>query len=383
MSFSMAVSDEIEVKEMVENLVKPVPEEVLKLQETASNNVNAILNLDEDSTENFDQRKLIVKTIEEFGLQTMQSSSQKNSLLKVSVDKLSKSGDEGGTVAKGLSELQIQLKDLDPSIVDFAKTGFLGKFFNPLRAYFQKYEKADAVISDIVISLDKGKKTLQNDNTTLEFEQQGLRTLTKTLQKEIELGIMMDQLIEAGLEKIKLENNDPDKVKFIAEEVLFPLRQRVMDLQQMLVVNQQGIIAYEVVIRNNRELIRGVERAKTVTVSALKNAITVASALYNQKIVLKKIEALNQTTNSIIAGTSSMLKTQGAEIQKQAIESSISVDTLKQSFADVIEAMDSINEYKQAALPQMRSTIESFKELADVGEKQIQKFEKGNATQLI
>lgn len=75
-------------------------------------------------------------------------------------------------VAKGLTELNLQLKDLDPSAVDFAKTGFLGKFFNPLRSYFAKYQKADAVISDIIISLDKGKTVLKNDNTTLEFEQQ-------------------------------------------------------------------------------------------------------------------------------------------------------------------------------------------------------------------
>lgn len=83
-----------------------------------------------------------------------------------------------------MTELNLQLKDLDPSAVDFAKTGFLGKFFNPLRSYFAKYQKADAVISDIIISLDKGKTVLKNDNTTLEFEQQALRELTKKLQKK-------------------------------------------------------------------------------------------------------------------------------------------------------------------------------------------------------
>lgn len=98
----------------------------------------------------------------------------------------------------------------------------------------------------------------------------------------------MDESIEAQIELAKLRNEDPDKIRFITEEVLFPLRQRVMDLQQMLVVNQQGIMAIEVVVRNNKELIRGVDRAKNVTISALKISVTVASALYNQKIVLKK-----------------------------------------------------------------------------------------------
>ncbi|ALC90573.1 KlaA protein [Bacillus sp. FJAT-18017] len=380
MSFSMNVASPEEVKALVEEQVKPVPKEVSELQKAANQNVLSIMELD---VESLDKRKEILKSIESFGLSTMKTSSNKNSLLQVSVGNLSKQGDEGSRVAKGLTELQTHLKDLDPSMIDFAKTGFLGKLFNPLRAYFQKYEKADGVISDIVTSLEKGKVTLKNDNTTLEIEQQGLRDLTKILRKEIELGTLMDEAIEVQIEQAKTKDEDPEKIRFITEEVLFPLRQRVMDLQQMLTVNQQGIIAYEVVIRNNRELIRGVERAKTVTISALKIAVTVASALYNQKIVLKKIEALNATTNDLIAGTSKMLKVQGVEIQKQAMESSVSVETLKVAFADVIEAMDSISAYKQQALPKMRETINQFKELAETGEKQIQRLEKGNEVNLL
>ncbi|MNB97542.1 TelA-like protein [compost metagenome] len=375
MSFTMEVVSQEKLKSVIEEQVKPEPEEVSQLKALAVNNVSAILDL---NLESLDKRKAVLQSIDSFGMETMRSSSDKNSLLQISVGNLSKTGDEGGQVAKGLTELNLQLKDLDPSAVDFAKTGFLGKFFNPLRSYFAKYQKADAVISDIIISLDKGKTVLKNDNTTLEFEQQSLRELTKKLQKEIQLGMLMDQEIETQLEAAKLRDEDEEKVRFITEEVLFPLRQRVMDLQQMLVVNQQGIMAIEVVIRNNKELIRGVDRARNVTVSALKISVTVASALYNQRIVLKKIELLNQTTDSLISGTSKMLKNQGAEIHKQSLESSISLDTLKQAFTDVLSALDSISTYKQEALPKMRETINQFRELADNGEQQIVRLEKGN-----
>lgn len=375
MSFSMEVPSQEEIKVAIEEEVKPVPEEVAKLKELADNNVNAIMSLD---LESLDNRKGILQSIDTFGMNTMRSSSEKNQLLQITVGNLSKTGDDGGQVAKGLAELNIQLKDLDPSAVDFAKHGLLGKLFNPLRAYFARYEKADAVIADIIVSLDKGKTTLKNDNTTLEIEQQTLRDLTKKLQKEIELGTLMDASIEQQVEAAKVRGEDPEKIRFITEEVMFPLRQRLMDLQQMQVVNQQGIMAIEVVVRNNKELIRGVDRAKNVTVSALKIAVTVASALYNQKIVLKKIELLNQTTNELIAGTSRMLKDQGAAIHKQALEANISVDTMKQAFTDVLSALDSISAFKQEALPKMRETINQFRELADTGEKQIQRLERGN-----
>ncbi|MCG7406616.1 toxic anion resistance protein [Paenibacillus sp. ACRRX] len=375
MSFSMEVASPEDIQAAIEQEVKPVPEEVAKLQALADSNVASIMSLDLDSLE---KRKEILQSIDSFGMNTMRTSSGKNNLLQVSVGNLSKTGDEGGQVAKGLTELHMQLKDLDPSVIDFTKTGFLGKLFNPLRAYFLKYQKADAVIADIVVSLDKGKTTLKNDNTTLEIEQQALRDLTKKLQKEIELGTLMDSSIETQIETAKARNEDTDKIRFITEEVLFPLRQRVMDMQQMMVVNQQGIMAIEVVTRNNKELIRGVDRAKNVTISALKISVTVASALYNQKIVLKKIELLNQTTNELIAGTSRMLKDQGAHIHKQSLETNISVETLKQAFTDVLSALDSISTYKQEALPKMRDTIDQFRELADTGEQQIQRLEKGH-----
>ncbi|GIP60493.1 toxic anion resistance protein [Paenibacillus sp. FSL W8-0186] len=375
MSFSMEVINPEEIKSAIEEQVKPDNEEVSQLKELALNNVSAILDLDIESLE---KRKAILQSIDSFGMSTMRVSSEKNALLHVSVGNLSKTGDDGGQVARGLTELHIQLKDLDPSLIDFTKTGILGKFFNPLRHYFAKFEKADAVISGIISSLDKGKSVLKNDNTTLEFEQQALRELTKKLQKEIQLGMLMDEEIESQLGAAKLRQESEDKIRFITEEVLFPLRQRVMDLQQMLVVNQQGIMAIEVVMRNNKELIRGVDRARNVTVSALKISVTVASALYNQKIVLKKIELLNQTTNNLISSTSRMLKDQGAAIQKQALETSISVDTLKQAFTDVLSALDSISTYKQNALPKMRETINQFRELAESSEEQIQRLEKGH-----
>jgi len=108
----------------------------------------------------------------------------------------------------------------------------------------------------------------------------------------------------------------------------------------------------------------------------------VASALYNQKIVLKKIQMLNETTNDLITSTSRMLKNQGADIQKQSMQTNVSAEDLKTAFADVMEALDSINSYKQEALPKMRETIEQFRELAAKGEEQIQQLEKGHKLDL-
>ena len=375
-NFTMEVVDTEKMKKDIVEQVKPVPEEVNQLKKIAETNASEIVALDLDSLE---KRKMILKSIESFGMNTMQDSAKRNSILKVSVGNFSKMGDEGGIVAKGLLDLQREIKDLDPSMVDFAKTGWLGKLYNPVRSYFARYQKADSIIDDIINSLEKGRTTLKNDNTTLEIERQTLRDLTKKLSKEVEMGTLMDESLASQIDVAKARDEDPEKVKFVTEEIQFPLRQRLMDMQQMVVVNHQGIMAIEVVRRNNKELIRGIDRAKNVTISAMRIAVIVASALYNQKIVLEKIEKLNATTNELISGTSRMLKEQGAEIHKQSMETNISVETLKTAFADVINAMDAISTYKQEALPRMKETINQFKELAAQGEEQILRLEKGNA----
>ncbi len=372
MGFSMDLPDMEEVKEEVKEEVAPAPEVKEKLVKAADSNTDELFTFDLGSLQD---RRNIVSSIDNFGSDIVEKSTRKNELLNVRLVDLSKMGGENGEVVAGLSKLQTQMKDLDPSGIDFVKKGALGKLFNPIKTYFAKFEKADDIIADTIASLGKGKATLKNDNTTLEIEQLALRDLTKKLEQQIQLGTEMDASISAAIEKAKVENVDEERIKFIEEEVLFPLRQKLMDLQQMQAVNMQGIIAMEIVRRNNKELIRAVERAENVTVSALRIAVTVASALYNQKIVLEKVNAVNEATNRLIGATAKMLKEQGAEIQQKSMESNISVDTLKSAFADTFDALDAVSAYKQKALPQMQMTISQFRELAEEGEKRILKME--------
>ena len=372
----MEITNTEELKKDIETEVKPADAEVVAIQQQAEQNATEIMDLD---LELIDEKRKILKSIDEFAVEALQGSARKNSLLQTTIGNLSKGGEDGGVVSNSLADLHREIKDLDPSLLDFTKTGGLGKLFNPIRRYFDKYKKADGVIKDIIVSLDKGKETLKNDNTTLDLEEDSLREITKKLNKNLMMGVALDENIAAQIDRAKANGEDEEKIRFVTEEVLFPLRQRVMDMQQMVVVNHQGIIAMEVIKRNNKELIRGVDRAKTITITALRTAVMVASALYNQKIVLQKIELLNETTSNIITATSKMLKEQGAAIQKQATESTISPDVLKQAFQETLSALEDIATFKQQALPRMQETVAQFRELAETGEKEIARLEKAEA----
>lgn len=342
------------------------------LKTQAGNNAQAIFDADLNNPQ---EREGILKPLDDFGLNEMSRSASRNEMLATRFVDLTKGGKDADNIGEQLLELNKQMKDLDPSKVDFAKKGVIGNLMNPVRKYFAKYEKAEVAISDIVDSLDKSSKVLQNDNTTLLNEENYLREVTNKLLADIELGKQMDASIEAQIQTAEIEGVDQNKIDFVREEILFPLRQRIMDMQQMIVVNQQGIVSLNVIRRNNKELIRGVNRAKTVTVSALRTGVMVASALYDQKIVMDKINILNQTTEHIIETTSHMLKDQGSEIQKHSAETMISPDVLKAAFAEALQAINDVSNYKVQALPQMKETINLFSDMADEGQKVVEKIE--------
>lgn len=370
MDLALKLPEETLIKEEIKKEIEPTPQEKKDLNETAVKYAKQLVAIDLDDME---KKQNSVNAVYSMGLDIQKASVGKSALLQIPLKDLSKTGSEGSKVSNTLVELRDTVKDLDPSNVDFAGKGFLG-FFSPIKKYFGKFEKSESILDGILKSLDNGSDVLKRDNISLQQEQVEMRELTKKLDKIIIMGQDIDKALEVEAEA----ELDPNKKAFITDELLFPLRQRIMDLQQQLAVNQQGILAMEVLIRNNKELIRGVQRAKLVTVNALKIAIIVAKALSDQKLVLDQINALNETTNNLIVATSERLKTQGVEIQKQAASSALDVDKLKQAFTNINEAMDEIAKFKAEALPKMAQTIDEFTSLTNEGEEKIKRLEKGN-----
>lgn len=364
--FSLDLPKVEDIKENLEKELKLSEEREIVISDAAREKADQILQVD---AYDFSNRQQLIKAIETFGLDLMEQSEEKNAILGKRISELNRMGGESQAVANGLDKLSTEVAELNPSGIDFTKNGFLGIFFNPVKKYFKKYESADVVIGNIIDALEEGSTILKDDNTTLEIETTSMRNISKQLIEKRKLGQELDDYLTMQINNMRAQNDDNEKIKFIEEEILFPLRQRMIDFGQKLAVNQQGIIAMETTKRNNYELIRSVERAKFVTVSALRTAVIVAGSLYNQNLVMSKIQLVNGTTNDMIASTSKMLKTQGVEIQKQAIETNIDMDTLKLAITDALEAFESINSYKQKALPQMKQTLAEFDTLVTQGQK--------------
>ncbi len=324
------------------------------------------------------------QAVDDMGIEIQRQAAHRSGMLKATIRKLAHQGDEGGPVANALIALRGQMQELDPARHTLSTGGiaralsFIPGVGTGLQRYFLKYERAQDALDAILRDLESGKEMLRRDNLTLADDQQALRAVLDRLTRQIELGKLIDRRLA---DSAAARPAGDDSRRYVEEELLFPLRQRIVDLQQQLAVSHQGILALEVVIRNNRELMRGVDRAINVTVSALNVAVTVALALANQRIVLDRVEALNTTTSELIAGTAKALRSQGVDIQNRAASTVLDMEKLEQAFADVIGAIDEVGRYRREALPKLDAQIDRLDVLAAQGEAAIARLDQGNRSQ--
>ena len=337
--------------------VKLKPEDVAQLDDQVRGFIDDITNHDTQDP----KFKEAMERIHSMGNKDVEASAAvSNRMLERPVGTL-KNGmfDQGARIGQSLIDLRRQIEELDPSRQGdlFSARKLLGliPLGNRLVDYFDRYQSSQAHLNAIIESLKRGKDELLRDNASIEQEKVSLWTLMVRLEKYVHIGKKLDTELDARARAF--DASDPEKARVIREEMLFYTRQKVTDLLTQLSVNIQGYLALDLIRKNNLELMKGVDRATTTTVSALRTAVIVAQALSNQKLVLDQITALNTTTGNLIASTSEMLRDQSAAIHQQAASGTIEIAKLQQAFANVYRTMDAISEFKVKALDSMQSTV--------------------------
>lgn len=267
--------------------------------------------------------------------------------------------DSGSDISGSLVDLRQTIEKLDPSRQGdlFQPRKLLGfiPFGSKIEDYFDEYQSSQSHINGIIEALKRGKDELLRDNTAIEQEKTNLWELMQRLEKYVYIGKKLDAELEQKAQSF--DAIDTEKARIVREELLFYTRQKVMDLLTQQAVNIQGYLALDLIRKNNLELMKGVDRATTTTVSALRTAVMVAQALVNQKLVLTQIQALNTTTGNLIESTSEMLKQQSTEIHNQAANSTIEIGKLQKAFDNIYQTMDAIATFKIQALGSMQNTV--------------------------
>lgn len=364
----VAVVPQNEADQMVKLDQSKVPE----LDKKVNDFVTAVLSTPVN-TPTFDEK---VNAIHQLGSAEIRASSQiSNRMLDRPAKSMDKTLFDNSPIAKSLTELRGVVEDLDPS-----KQGALSsprKFLGLIpmgksaQDYFRRYESSQTHLNAIIESLYNGKDELIKDNAVIEQEKVNMWALMQSLRQYIYVGKQIDERLEQKI--VELEATDPEKARIVKEEMLFYVRQKNMDFLTQLAVNIQGYLALDMIRKNNLELIKGVDRATTTTISALRTAVMVSQALTNQKLVLDQINALNSTTSSLIESTSVLLKQQTAQVHEQASSSSIEVEKLQKAFNNIYETMDAIDQFKVQALGNMQQTVNVLTQEVDKAQNYLDK----------
>jgi uncharacterized protein YaaN involved in tellurite resistance len=262
-------------------------------------------------------------------------------------------------VAKTLVDLRTTVTDLDPNRADLSGVKKALKWLpggDKIQRYFAKYETAQTHLNAIIKALDSGQDDLRKDNAAIETEKSNMWTLMGKLSEYNQLAAALDDAVAQKVAELEAAGKS-EEANALKSDALFAIRQRRQDIMTQLAVSVQGYMALDLVRKNNIELIKGVDRAQTTTVAALRTAVIVSQALARQKLVLDQITALNTTTSNLIEATSNQLRIQGGEINQQAASSTIDIQKLQTAFDNVFQTMDALDTFRAQAVDSMSQTV--------------------------
>lgn len=261
-------------------------------------------------------------------------------------------------VSASLTELRRSVRELDPQ--DLSRLtgrkilGFLPGG-NAARGLLARLRAADEPLNRIVLKLRSGQDALRRDNAAIKGERQRLWDVMTALSRDAALATEMDEAVERQVAILDLA--EPERAQALHADVLFGLRQRHQDLLTQLAVCAQGYLALDVVRRNNDELIKGVERAVSTTVTALRIGVTVAAALAGQREVIDQVDAVRGLTDSLLRSNAALMSLQGQDVQRLAAEPAVGVDAVRTSFDQIYAAIDAVDTFKARAADSMSSTV--------------------------
>lgn len=347
--------------------------------------------VDQDKVEEFVKSLVSTKdtaegpslVIDSVGAKEMKDIQVLSKALNVPIKSMSGSNSPTSAISDQLINLKVKVDEINPGKFDL-QPGWFGRVIqkitgnSAINKYVTKYEKTSNVIEAIARNLDEGAITLQEQNHIFFDDKKRYMDTAGVLQQKIAILMEADTKVNAMVEA----EIDADKKKFLAEEVSFSLKQHIQDLQQTLVVTQQGILALDLLIKNNKELIKGVDRTKKVTITALSIGATIAIGLSDQKRVLDTVTAVNQGTSDLLAENGRLLRAQGAEIQKQSMRTMLQFEKLVSAINDTVAAIEDVETFKQKALPEMSQAIKNLADLSTYVDGKIQKLEKGGRVQI-
>lgn len=270
---------------------------------------------------------------------------------------------QSNNIAKTLITLSDEISNINPNKHNLSAKGILSMIpfvGTPINRYLTKFKSASELINDILNSLDEGEKLLRNDNVVLQHDKDRYKKTAIDLQRK---ALVMQHVIDA------IENNidtlNEHQKEFYVNNLMLHLQKKIRSIYEILIVTQEGFLSNDFIINTNWELIDNISNVKVVTKRALEIGVSMLVALENQKNVIEAVERTKEATNELIVGNAKRMNEQGTQIYEKAGKATLDINSLKEAFANIDEAMNKINTLKTQALQQAKEEVSTMKEISN------------------
>lgn len=317
----------------------------------------------------------IREILESVTIEDAQSLEGSSSLLMGKFVKLDDIKDEQTqNLSRSIITLNEELEQINPHKFDFDKKGvlaFIPFVAKPINRYLKKFQSAKEVIKDTLSHIEDGEKILREDNALLQEEKQYYKQKAVSLQRKAVVFEKIVKSIEQNISKLGAKERE-----FYENNVLLNLNKKIRSIYEILAVTQQGFLSSDLIINTNWELIDNISNVKAVTKRAVEIGIAMAITLQNQKNALETAQKTKKFANDMILSNAQRLNTQASEIYKMSGDATLDIETLKQAFSQIEEAMGKINTFKAQAVEKIKTEVTALKEVTAKLENKIQESQK-------
>ena len=224
-----------------------------------------------------------------------------NDRMKHPLQKLMLDAKGGGKVTQLLQALQtkvIQIKPPKRSLFSRFKNMFLLLFSwqeSTWQMWLERYPDHKLDIADIVGQLEQQKRQLNTDSKMFLGDKRDLQVQLEKLENCVDLMCLMEEKIkDETLHNPKLS---ADSQKLINDEFLPPVQQRIIELQQQLLIARQAVMTLALFIDQSESQIRGIDQAVYTTTSV----IDVTAGIVMVEKGKENMSQLNNNVNDVRA----------------------------------------------------------------------------------
>lgn len=282
-----------------------------------------------------------------YGTETMQNISRFADSLLERVD-----SKDAGQVGEILSNLMVQVKDVNMAEIGGAKKSFLesiplvGNLFNSAKRSMAHFKTVSEQVDIISNKLEEAMVGLLYNIGVLEELYKHNKEFYQELSVYIEAGkLKLEQARTVDLPKLKEEaeasgdNMAAQKVRDFAEQ-MNRFERRLHDLQISRTITLQTAPQIRLIQNNSQTLAEKIQTSILSTIPIWKSQVVLALSMHGQQKAARLQQNVADTTNEMLRRNAEMLEQTTVETARQVERSVVDVETLRDVHAKLISTIE-------------------------------------------